>query len=43
MDFKNTTTLDSNLLRETFESEVCVWATVPLVVRVRWWRGAYFS
>ena len=43
MDFKNTTTLDSNLLRETFESAVAGWPTDPLVVRVRWSRGAEFS
>ena len=43
MDFKNTTTLDSNLLRETGESAVAGWPTDPLVVRVRWSRGAEFS
>jgi hypothetical protein len=43
MDFKNSTTLDSNLLRETFESSVAGWPTDQLVVRVRWSRGAEFS
>ncbi len=43
MDFKNTTTLDSNLLRETFESAVAGWPIDQLVVRVRWSRGAEFS
>ncbi len=43
MDFKNTTTLDSNILYETFLSAVAGWPTQQLVVRVRWSRGADFS
>lgn len=43
MDFGNTTTLNSHLLRETFLSSVDGWPTDRLVVRVRWSRGADFS
>lgn len=43
MDFKNTTTLDSNLLQETFSLAVAGWPADGLVVRVRWSRGADFS
>ncbi len=43
MDLGNTTTLDSNLLQETFLAAVAGWPTAELVVRVRWSRGADFS
>ncbi len=43
MDFKNTTTLSSPLLHETFSLAVAGWPADRLVVRVRWSRGADFS
>ena len=43
MNFKNATTLDSNILRETFESAVADWPIEQLMVRVRWSRGSDFS
>lgn len=43
MDFRNSTTLDSELLRQTFLLAVEGGPTERLVVRVRWSRGADFS
>ena len=43
MDFANSTTLDSTLLRRSFLSAAGDWPTDPLTVRVRWSRGADFS
>lgn len=43
MDFRNTTTLNCELLRRTFIVAAEGWPTDRLTVRVRWSRGADFS
>lgn len=43
MDFKNTTSLSSALLKETFLQVTEAWPADRLVVRVRYSRGAEFS
>lgn len=43
MDFENSTSLDSNILREIFADAIKHWPPDPIRTRVRWSRGADFS